>query len=107
MAYTSVTYTFVNGTTSDATKVNTNFTDIVNGLSDSTKDLAVNNVAVAGTVTVTGAAKFDAAIRIKEGITAPDALAGYVQLYVDTTTSQLRCIDGSGVIYEVALSPVA
>lgn len=43
----SVTYTFINATTASATEVNANFTDIINSLSDSTKDL--NVAAIIGT----------------------------------------------------------
>jgi len=54
MAYTSVTYTFSNGTTADATQVNQNFTDIINGLSDGTKDISINAGTLAGTLTANG-----------------------------------------------------
>lgn len=106
MAYPSVTYTFTNATTSDATQVNTNFNNIISGFSDGTKDYSMNNGTLAGTLSVTGKVTFDAAIKIKEGIAAPSNVAGYVQLYVDTTTKQLRVIDSSGNIYEVALNPI-
>lgn len=55
MAYPSVTYTFSNSTTADATQVNQNFTDLVNGLSDGTKDLSISALTVAGTATLNGA----------------------------------------------------
>lgn len=54
MAYIAVTYSFSNGTTSDATQVNSNFTDIINGLSDGTKDLNMNAATFAGNVTMNG-----------------------------------------------------
>ena len=54
MAYTSVTYTFSNSTTADATQVNQNFTDLINGLSDGTKDINVNAATLAGNLTVNG-----------------------------------------------------
>jgi hypothetical protein len=53
MAAPSVTYTFSNSTTADATEVNTNFTDIINGITDGTKDLTIN------LLTVNGAASFN------------------------------------------------
>jgi len=56
MSYTSVTYTFTNGTTADANEANANFTDIINGLSDGTKDLNMNNGAFSGTLSCNGAA---------------------------------------------------
>lgn len=54
MAAPSVTYTFSNSTTADATQVNQNFTDLVNGLSDGTKDLSINALTCAGTATLNG-----------------------------------------------------
>lgn len=44
MANISVTNTFTNSTTADATQVNQNFTDIINGTSDATKDLSFLNL---------------------------------------------------------------
>lgn len=54
MAFPSVTYTFTNGTTADATQVNQNFTDLINGLSDGTKALNVAAITAAGTYTANG-----------------------------------------------------
>lgn len=54
MAAIAITYTFTNATTADATAVNQNFTDIINGLSDATKDISVNAVTAAGNLTVSG-----------------------------------------------------
>lgn len=54
MAYTSVTYSFSNSTTSDATQVSQNFTDIINGISDGTKDINVNALTAAGAAALNG-----------------------------------------------------
>lgn len=54
MASISVTNTFANSTTADATQVNTNFTDIINGTSDGTKDFSINALTCAGTATLNG-----------------------------------------------------
>ena len=54
MASPSVTYSFTNGTAADATQVNTNFTDIINGVSDGTKDLSVFAITAASTATFNG-----------------------------------------------------
>jgi len=54
MASPSVTHTFVNGTASDATQVNTNFTDLVNGASDGSKDYSINALTLAGLLTANG-----------------------------------------------------
>ncbi len=54
MAFPSVTYTFTNGSTADASQVNQNFTDIINGISDTTKDMSVSALTAAGTSTLNG-----------------------------------------------------
>lgn len=54
MASISVTNTFTNGSTADASEVNTNFSDIINGTSDGTKDLSVAALTCASTVTFNG-----------------------------------------------------
>lgn len=55
MGYTAVTNSFTNGTTASASEVNQNFTDIINGLSDGTKDLSIAAITAAGTATFNGA----------------------------------------------------
>lgn len=50
----SVTYSFVNGQTSDGPQVSQNFTDIINALSDGTKDLSISALTVAGVLTANG-----------------------------------------------------
>lgn len=55
MANPSVTHTFSNGTTADATQVNTNFTDIINSLTDGTKSLTIDALTAGGTATFNGA----------------------------------------------------
>jgi hypothetical protein len=42
----SVSYTLVNGTANDAGQVNTNFTDLVNALTDGLKDLTVGSLTL-------------------------------------------------------------
>ncbi len=54
MANPSVTYTFSNGTTADATQVNQNFTDLINGLTDGTKSLTVDAITATGSVSFEG-----------------------------------------------------
>lgn len=54
MAFPSYTYTFSNGTTADASQVNQNFTDILNGVSDTTKDLSVSAITAGGAATLNG-----------------------------------------------------
>jgi len=106
MGYPAVTYTLSNGNTSDATQVNQNYTDLINGFSDASKDFNMNagtlastltvtgnvavntnkftitaasgNTLVAGTLTVTGATTFAGAVTANGGITlgAGDDLIG-------------------------------
>lgn len=54
MASPSVTYTFSNSTVADATQVNQNFTDIINGVTDGTKDLSISALTAAGNVNFNG-----------------------------------------------------
>lgn len=54
MASPSVTYTFSNSTVADATQVNQNFTDIINSLTDGTKDLSISALTCAGNVALNG-----------------------------------------------------
>lgn len=54
MAAIAVTYTFANGTAASATQVNQNFSDIISGLSDGTKDLSISALTCAGTATLNG-----------------------------------------------------
>lgn len=54
MASITVTYSFSNSTTADATQVNQNFTDIINGTSDGTKDFSINALTCAGNVNING-----------------------------------------------------
>ena len=51
MAAIAVTYLFSNATTADAGQVNTNFNDLIGGLSDGTKDLTVSAIACASLIT--------------------------------------------------------
>jgi hypothetical protein len=54
MAFPAVTYSFTNGTASDAGQVNTNFSDLISGFSDGTKDLNMSAGTFSGTVTMNG-----------------------------------------------------
>lgn len=54
MGAPGVTWSFTNGTTSDATQVNTNFTDHTNDMSDGTTDFSIGTLAVAGNTTLNG-----------------------------------------------------
>jgi hypothetical protein len=55
MASPSVTYTFTNSTTADATQVNQNFTDLISGMTDGSKSFSIDALTCAGTATFNGA----------------------------------------------------
>lgn len=54
MAFPSITYTLTNGTTADATQVQQNFQDLINGFSDGTKDLNMASGTFSGTLSISG-----------------------------------------------------
>lgn len=83
MAYTTVTYTFSNSTTADATQVNQNFTDLINGLSDGTKDLSVSALTAAGTATLNG--NVNLGNSSSDDLTITAALAGSVSVKTNAT----------------------
>lgn len=73
----SVTYSFTNGTAADATAVNTNFTDLVNALSDGLKDITVSSVTTA-TLTVSGIASFNGAVNLGNATGDDITVTGYI-----------------------------
>ena len=74
MANPSVNYTFTNGTVADATQVNQNFTDLINGLTDGSKSLNVDAITAAGKATLNGAV--DLGNATGDAITVNGAFAG-------------------------------
>jgi hypothetical protein len=52
MANPSVTYTFTNGTSADGPEVSQNFTDLINSLTDGTKDITINDLTTNGNTTL-------------------------------------------------------
>lgn len=83
MAYIAVTNTFVNSTTASATDLNTNFTDIVNGLSDGTKDISVNAITAAGTATLNGHVNLGNAS--SDDLTISASIAATIPIKTNTT----------------------
>jgi hypothetical protein len=83
MASPSVTWTFTNGTTSDGTQVNTNFTDIINSMTDGTKDFHV------AALNVEGAATFDGSVTLGDSaaddLTFTGAIAASIPLKANAT----------------------
>lgn len=109
MANISVTYTLQNSATSDASEVNTNFQDIIDGTSDSTKDFSINALTCAGAVTlngnvtlgnattdditVTGRIASDIDPKTAATYSLGDSTQTWAALYLDNTTTD------SGAIY--------
>jgi hypothetical protein len=54
MANPSVTYSFNNGTTADATQVNQNFIDLISAMTDGSKSFSIDALTCAGTATLNG-----------------------------------------------------
>lgn len=54
MAAPSLTYTLTNGSTADASQVMQDFNDLLNGITDGTKDLSISALTCAGTATLNG-----------------------------------------------------
>jgi len=108
MAYPSVTYTFSNGTTASATEVNQNFTDLVNGMSDGTKDLNIS------AITAAGAATFNGTVALGNATGDDVTITGYVASAIvpktddtyDLGTAALAWQDGyfDGLVYTDAIS---
>jgi hypothetical protein len=64
MAYPTYSFNLTNGSPNDATQVQQNFTDILNGVSDGTKDLCVKSVSATSGINVAGTAAFGGAVSI-------------------------------------------
>lgn len=86
MGFISKTTSFVSGTTISASQVNTNFDDLVNGLSDGTKDIGINaatftgavdansTLQVAGALTASSTARFAGAVTASAAVYALSTL---------------------------------
>ncbi len=83
MAAPSYTYSITNGTTADASQVQQNFTDILNGCTDGTKDLSINALTCAGTATLNGNVNLGNASADDLSITA--SLASTLPIKTDVT----------------------
>jgi hypothetical protein len=64
MAYPTYSFNLTNGSPNDATQVQQNFTDILNGVSDGTKDVCVKSVSATSGINVAGTAAFGGAVSI-------------------------------------------
>lgn len=83
MANPSYTYTLTNGTTADADQVQQNFDDILNGVTDGTKDLSIAALTVAGTLTANGNVTLGNATA--DDITVTGSLASSIPIKTDAS----------------------
>lgn len=83
IAFPTITYTFSNGSTSDATQVDQNFSDLINGITDTTKDISVNAITAAGVTTLSGAVTLGAST--SNAITINGAISASINLAANTT----------------------
>lgn len=94
MAAPSVTNTFSNGTTADATEVNQNFTDIINGITDGTKDLTIS------AFTVGGAATFNGAVTLGNATGDDITFSGYVDSSIIPKTNAASDLGTSALSWQ-------
>src|SRR3954467_7113931 len=127
MAGPSVTYSFSNSTTADATQVNQNFTDLINGMTDGTKDFSINALTCAGNatfngnitlgnaagddITVTGSLASSLAIKTTYSYDFGSATVGLKRVYLGSNDSAARTVGvRAGVVtasYVIDLPPAA
>ncbi len=75
----SLTYTLTNGTAADASQVMQNFNDLLNGITDATKNLSVSSLTIAGVLTTPGTGIVMSGSSSGAGtFKAPAAAAAYV-----------------------------
>lgn len=97
MASPSVTHTFANSTTADATQVNQNFTDIINSLTDGTKDLSISGLTVAGAAAFNGNVTLGNASG--DDITFTGSIASTIPIKTDGSYNFGSSSLGLGVVY--------
>jgi len=111
MASPSYTYTLANSTTADADEVMQNFNDILNGVSDGTKDISVAALTVAGnanfngnttlgnatgdTITVTGRIASDVNPSANASYDLGSSALSYASLYLDNDST-----DGGAIYFD-------
>jgi hypothetical protein len=94
MSFPSITNTFINGETIDATALNDNFSDLVNAMRDGQSDLRMNDATFLGS------------IQVDNNLTVSGNLcdaSGYVGINVTNPTTHLHC-DGSAYISGAIIS---
>jgi hypothetical protein len=123
MANISVTNTFANATTADATQVNQNFSDIINGTSDGTKDFSISALTVGGTLTANGnvnlgnasgddlsiTASLASSVAIKTTATynVGSSTLGLLSVYLGNSTFTTRILSGASSSWSLTLPATA
>src|SRR3990167_2020770 len=129
MGYITVTNNFSNGSTSDADAVDQNFTDIINGTSDGTKDFSINALTCAGAatfngnvtlgnasgddITITGSLAASVPIKTNNSFDIGSATLGLASIYLGAPSSRstrLRAYQSLAASYTITLpdsSPLA
>lgn len=112
MAYPVVTYTFTNGPANiiDADEVNTNFSDIINGLNAGSKDVYVQKCYVKGGTATLPAMTFGSSVSLGFFLDAADRVGFSGRLYVHSlksgTTQTAACAVTGEVWIDTAASSV-
>lgn len=99
MAAPSYTYTFINGTSADATEVNTNNTDWVNAMTDGTKDFTLNDLTINGNTTLGNAATDTLTVNARTALPKSVKLTspGYTSnLGISLSAGVLSIVDSTG-----------
>lgn len=123
MANVSITNTFTNGTTADASQVNQNFTDIINGTSDGTKDFSINALTLAGTFTangnvnlgnassddlsITASLASSLAIKTNASYNVGSSILGLLSMYLGNSTFTTRILSGATSSWSLTLPATA
>lgn len=97
MTAPSLTYTFTNSTTADASQVMQNFNDLLNALTDATKDLSIYGLTAAGTATLNGSVTLGSAS--DDNLTISASLASTIPIKTTNTYNIGSATKGLAGVY--------
>jgi hypothetical protein len=121
MAAPTLTYTLTNGTTADASQVMQNFTDLLNGITDGSKDLSISALSLAGNFTangttntignsssddlvVTASIASDLAVKTDATYGLGSSSKGYTGIYLGANSQRVRIVPPSGLAASYSLT---